>query len=427
MDDLFKPEIISLLTSRFSNESKIRIGKKLKVAINYIPKENLLQINRNIIKAKELLYVFLHQFNHQIYHFLKDEELIAKKINTNVYYKIFGRNYKNQKLTSVIIKVLEQGTEKGSIIELSKEYCASVHSREYQLSKRYLGYGFEKITLTTKLAIKKNKKIKALAIQFIQGNKIALNDIMAYSILKLVNTDLIKDYAEDIISNTTFIKGEVLTLERLETHLEIFDYLSDPDEYLQGFLIPKISKFGRVYTSFNLMPKWIREMYSLIEVDYSALHPNIASAIFEEDNEYRQTITHQKIADYLKLSTVKIKKLHLSFFNESINNMYLPKYKGLMDYYNTYHPTLIPNIIADKKLNGYKNTSHLLQQFESKMQVLNIEKLNNKGINPLYIFDALAVENRFADIVKDIMNETASEMKVFTDANIQDNQYLKFS
>ena len=106
--------------------------------------------------------------------------------------------------------------------------------------------------------------------------------------------------------------------------------------------------------------------------------------------------------------------------------MYLPKYKGLMHFYNKFYPNLINNVIKDKEDNGYRNTAHLLQGVESKMQAKNIEILNAQGISPLYIFDALAVSEQNAKIVKEVMDATAIEMGVLSETKVETNEYLEY-
>src|SRR5690606_23644479 len=93
-----------------------------------------------------------------------------------------------------------------------------------------------------------------------------------------------------------------------------------------GYLTPNVGDYksgGRVVDSFNLMPSWIRSIVKIdneeiIELDYKALHPNIAISLYKGSTKY---LTHYKVANILKeeLSSVKIE--HLSFFNKRLKDM----------------------------------------------------------------------------------------------------------
>jgi hypothetical protein len=80
------------------------------------------------------------------------------------------------------------------------------------------------------------------------------------------------------------------------------------------------------------MPSWIRALVKingkpLAEIDYKALHPNIAMKLYGGNRKY---ITHDAIAEASGVDRLLVKKEHLSFFNKHPEQM---KKSPLYDYY----------------------------------------------------------------------------------------------
>ena len=88
--------------------------------------------------------------------------------------------------------------------------------------------------------------------------------------------------------------------------------------------------------------------------------------------------------DYIDVVDVKLEQL--SFFNETWKRM---QKSPLFKHYHETEPVMLENIRRDKKENGYKITSK--RMFEAEVNIMTdvITNLNAKGINVLYVYDAL--------------------------------------
>ena len=173
---------------------------------------------------------------------------------------------------------------------------------------------------------------------------------------------------------------------------------------------------GRVVSSFTLIPSWIRDMITingkkLAEVDFSCLHPNIASSVYGGTKKH---INHQIVADYLN-EDIKLAKIeHLSFFNKRWDDMTKSK---LFKYYTENEPQMMENIFNDKKGDDLKNNkgeflnrnhtnvSKNLFKVEVDIMTQVALELNRMEINAVYVYDAYYVEPEDLDIVTEIMNQ----------------------
>jgi hypothetical protein len=197
----------------------------------------------------------------------------------------------------------------------------------------------------------------------------------------------------------------------LEDSLKLFKYLTE-----NGFKYPSISgerSGGRVYDSINMMPRFIRNLIKIdnektIDVDFRCLHPNLAVKLYGGITKY---ITHELIKDVLQMELYIVKEEHLSFFNKKTQQM---KQSALYAYYETNEPTMLKNIISDKSKNNYKITSQKMFDLEVKIMTECIKRLNNIGIDVLYVFDALLVKSSNQKAVKYTMNQVVIEMGIYT-------------
>jgi len=188
----------------------------------------------------------------------------------------------------------------------------------------------------------------------------------------------------------------------IEDNIKLFEFLTS-----RGFMIPSAGddKSGRrVVDSFTLMPSWIREQITidgikLTECDYVALHPNIAVKLYGGKKSY---ITHHN---------VNVKLEHLSFFNKTWKGM---QKSTLYKHYQETEPVMLENIRMDKKEHGYKITSK--RMFEAEVNIMTdvITNLNAKGINVLYVYDALLCEEKDKAVVVETMNRIILEHGVKT-------------
>ena len=163
------------------------------------------------------------------------------------------------------------------------------------------------------------------------------------------------------------------------------------------------------------MPSVIREIITidddtLVECDYSTLHPNIANKIYRGKNNI--AITHDEVAKTLGITRKEAKIEHLSFLNKRIEDM---KRSPLYKYYNDNHFHMLFNLEADKqRYNSHKITSQKLFMKETDMMEDVIMELNNIGVDVVYVFDALYTQPFNADIVRNTMNKIANKYHIKT-------------
>ena len=264
-------------------------------------------------------------------------------------------------------------------------------------------------------------------------NLIALNCIRAYNMIELPSkAEIMVEGKKMAQAGEANRKGLRYTMRNknalthwkkpemrriIEDDIELFERLT-----AQGFLIPTVSheRAGhRVVDSITLMPSWIRKMIKLdgkpiVECDYAALHPNIASTIF---NGTREAITHEGVAEAMGLTKQEVKIEHLSFFNKPLVQM---KSSQLFAFYAEREPEMLSTIIATRETSGltskekHKATSKALFTVEVQMMTEVIKRLNAQGIYVLYIYDAVATTDRHRSAVLQIMNEVAEEFSVNT-------------
>ena len=186
-------------------------------------------------------------------------------------------------------------------------------------------------------------------------------------------------------------------------------------------MIPIIGNYksgGRVFDSFSLMPSWIRKSVKIdnepiVEVDFKALHPNIAMSIYGGSKKF---LTHQQVAEESGIAIKRVKIQHLSFFNETLMGM---KWSPLYKYYQKTEPLLLKNIEYEKKSSEYNYRITSMRMFAKEVEIMTecIRRLNEIGIYVGYIYDALFCKESEREIVKKIMNEVVVELGVYTIAD----------
>jgi hypothetical protein len=199
----------------------------------------------------------------------------------------------------------------------------------------------------------------------------------------------------------------------VEDNIDLLEFLTK-----RGFMIPSPGderSGGRIVDSFTLMPAWIRSLCKingqvLAEADYSALHPNIAAAIYGGDSEF---ITHQKVAEEANIDLADVKIEHLSFFNKNWRQM---TESPLFEFYTKKEPKMMEAIFRDKEEHGHRITS--MRMFKREVEIMTdvVSELNRRGFQVLYVYDALMCEPGVKDIVVECMNRIASNYEVKTKA-----------
>jgi hypothetical protein len=385
------------------------------------PLEMLKKVHLVVETALELVMYFLSLLFSKIIDNMKNE---FKSMNAELLQTIFTNNrscYKNI-INVLMLEVYDQGP----IIEKGRNYQTNVRSNEYKISDSYMSNGFTTFEIKTVKGMKVVQNHLFNQFAKLIANPITRNLLNIYPELQFPSLKQIHSEARRLIRLGHKLKnGKYLKYLRKETSfknddaysyveksIEIYNYL-----ILDGLMIPKIGgeKAGsRVYDFISLMPSWIRRLIKIngekiIELDYSSLHPNLTMKIYNGNNKF---LTHDTLAKHLNLEIGTVKQEHLSFFNDEVESM--KKY----DIYNFYFDNdsdMLNRVIADKEENGYKITSKKLLKEESRLMSRVIERLNKEfGLFVLYIFDALAIQEKDRARVCTVMNETALELGIFT-------------
>ena len=94
------------------------------------------------------------------------------------------------------------------------------------------------------------------------------------------------------------------------------------------------------------------------------------------------------------------------------------KKSPLYKYYSQHEPKMLENIRKDKAANGYKVTSS--RMFEAEVAIMTdvIKHLNQKGIEVLYVYDALLCEEKDKPLVIETMNRIILECVVKTSVKV---------
>ena len=397
----------------------IPVPKKAYTTISrYIPKPLLYEIHSNVDVAIEMCMIFISQLT-STYFTVKDGSSDGwKPLKAEYLRNLISHDPLAYKHTR---EALEYPLRTGPIIKCDYEHEIGVKSFHYKLCDAFIGRGISKYQLKTKEAI------NAIKSNFIEDLKECKSKPIQNNLLRIYPHVTLPTKAEMISEGKRLIKQGYVNkkgkkLATLNKHKK--EYFKNADELcfiednieLADFLI---NSFGRIFSdgtpesgyrvvdSITLMPSWVRKLVKIdgelaIELDYSALHPNIAMAIYSGGTEY---LTHDMVADESGVPKNMVKVEHLSFFNKNVWQM---KKSILWKYYQFKEPKMLESIIAEKKSSklGYKATSRRLFEKEVLIMTDVIKKLNSEGIYVLYVYDALLSHPRHANRVQQVMNET---------------------
>lgn len=418
----------------FSDSRNITIPKNVEKILRAkrLNKE-FLKIHRDTHLAIEYCLVFLSNFCNVDYENSNQENWKAlssvilqeqipgsdaryKKVINLLSSKIFS-------LSSIIeVKLNEKGTE---------SYEVGKQSKQYRLSDKFLNQGFVKYEISSVFLINHRLKQRDNSIKEAIANPIAKNLLTVYPKISFPTQQEILLEAKLLVKNKYYnSKGKKLTIlnGRKKSDLKDFDKRVAYEDNLKrynhligrGILVPTISGErggGRVYDSFNMMPSFIRNLIKIdnervVNIDFKCFHPNLSMKLYNGDIKF---LTHQYIADELKLDVKDIKVEHISFFNKEPYQMEQSK---LFEYYKKNEKVMLENLIRDKNENKNINTSQRMFELEVKIMTECIKRLNEMNIYPLYIFDALLVKLSNRKMTQSVMNEVVKEMGVYTVADI---------
>ncbi len=417
----FNVNWFSQINLRFKNSKTILIPKKVEFALrNYVPKEFLLCVDKDLDVAIEKCLIVLSNLSITfyagktwkcLYSDILHEQTRKGKSNTYVYPKA--------------LSVLKRGTsQEGPIIEVKKDkigkevYRTGANgSKQYRIAEKYSKAGLVPYTLKCKELIQRREEILYNRLEKMKANPITSNLLNVYSKVELPTHEAMLAEAKRLIKDKYFTKkGKKLTMRNnnknsywkdaskrsfVEDNIKLFDFLTK-----DGFIVPIIcgeEAGGRVVDAFSLMPSWIRKLCTidgkpLEEVDYTALHPNIAFSIYGGEEGY---LTHEKVAEREELPLRDVKIDHLSYFNNTWKKM---TESLVHSYYRRTEPLMLEKIYRDKLEHGYKITSQRMFKKEVEIMTDVIRHLNEEGIYVLYIYDALMCEPKHRNRVNKVMN-----------------------
>ena len=420
----------------FENINTICIPKKVKMHLERIvPKKLLKDIDGNMDVAVERCLVFVSNLSSTIYSddrwkelssIILDEQTRKGKDNTRIYPKIIKvLKYSTNTTEGIIqVKTNEFGNE---------TYQERIACKSYSFTDTYYKGDLVQYIIKDKEILQKRNKVFYSQLKKAIDNPIANNLINLYSKIELPSYDDILFEAKKLIKDKyKNKKGRTLTfLNRhpksyykdasarsfVEENIKLFNYLTE-----RGFMIPIIGNEksgGRVVDSFTLMPSWIRRLVkidgeSIVEVDFKALHPNIAMSLYGGSKKY---LTHKLVAEESNIDLLDVKIEHLSFFNKTVRDMKVSK---LYDYYQSSEPLMLKKVEEEKWNSDKKHKITSMRMFAKEVEIMTecIRQLNSKGIYVGYVYDALFCKRSDAEVVKQIMDKVALEFNVFTTVSI---------
>lgn len=426
------------------NPTTISVPVGVKRHIERLPKKVLAKIDKDRTTAVEKCLIMVSNLTPTLF---MDDTYNWKSISSKILHEQLNKGKDNTHVYSNVISALKYSTDSTNpIIESKKNIFGTDSYQEGVISKQYrFNFSwYEKNIVDYQLNVDdcKRKRIRYCHKELAKAinNQIGLNLLNLYGAIELpTNAEILRRGKELVNDNHQTNKGKKLTYlnKKSRDHFVDKDNRSFVEDNIKGFgyltkngyLIPKVGDAksgGRVVDSFTLMPSWIRKMCKIdgeeiIELDYTALHPNIAISIF---GGKEKLLTHQKVADRLNCDVASIKKEHLSFFNKHPNEM---KQSILYDYYQEREGEMLESLILDKSKNKHNHTSKLLFKKEVEIMTDCICRLNKKGIYVMYVYDALYCKLSEVDVVKTVMNETILKYNVFTEVKHTDTRELKKS
>lgn len=419
-----------------SNIATIFIPKKVKTHLErFVPNQYLKNIDRDKNIAIEKCLAFVSNLSSTYY---ADDRF--KSLSSTHLDEQSKRGRDNTFVYNHIIKALTYSTNTTEAIIMVKKnkfgketYQEGVVCKEYGFTDAYFKGDLVEYVIKDKGILQKRNKFFYSQLKKAHDNPIANNLISLYSKIEIPShAEIILEAKRLTKINHRNKKGKVLTFLNkhpksyfkdagarsfVEQNIKLFDYLT-----MRGFMIPIIGtekSGGRVVDSFTLMPSWIRRLVkidgkSIVEVDYSALHPNIAMSLYGGSRKY---LTHLQVAKESNLNINEVKIQHLSYFNERIPGM---KRSPLYSYYSESETAMNEAIIMEKQtsLKGHRITS--MRMFAEEVEIMTecMKQLNYKGIYVGYIYDALFCKDSDAQLVEEIMNTVVLEFNVFTTAKI---------
>ncbi len=419
----------------FQNANIIYIPKKSKRHLERIPLSYLKRIDKDKRIGIEKCLLLLSSLSSTVYSDVRSKQLSSRIMdyqtrkgndNTRIYPKVIeALKYESSTTEPIIqVKTNSQGIE---------SYQEGVACKSYSLTNTYYEAGLIEYEIKTPEILSKRKKQLFDLLKKAQENVICKNLIGLYSKIDLPSEEDLFIEAKRLVKiKYTNKKGKRLTFLNkhpksyfedgslrsfVEDDIQLFQYLTK-----NNYRIPTIGCYksgGRVVDSFVLMPSWIRRHTKIdgefiVEVDFKALHPNIAMSIYRGSKQF---LTHDLVAEESNIPKNIVKIEHLSFFNETLGGM---KRNPLYQYYKEAEPEMLQIIEEEKRNSKFKHKITSMKMFAKEVQIMTecIKELNARGIYVGYVYDALFCKVSQVEIVKEVMDKIVMECEVYTTASI---------
>ncbi len=419
---------------KFKDFSVVEIPQQVKRSIERLPKGILFKIDKNKKVAVEKCLVVVSNLTSTLFREEDNNQDFWKSLNSEILHEQTKKGNDNTFIYPRVLDALMYSTPKQKpIIEVLKNssgndtYEVGNSSKKYRLTETYRSKYSIGYKLTCSDLLEKRTKYFKEEYSKNQNNPLFKNSVEVMNKVILPSEEHLISVAKELIAyNYVTKKGKILTLLNKKSR----DYYKDSskrsfveenikrfnDLTSEGFIFPKVGdekSGGRLTDSFVLMSSWARKEIlidgePIEELDYKALHPNIAVSLYGGKVKY---LTHQQVAKELNIDLGIVKRNHLSFFNMEIPHM---KSNPLYEYYRKAEPEMLNNLLEDKEVNGYKSASRRMFKKEVEIMTECVEILNNLGIYVLYVYDALYCKKSVAKTVAEVMNKIILKHGVYT-------------
>ena len=439
---LSTPELIE---SIITHSDVISIPNKALNNLNYVPKRELKIIHDDIDSSKELILIILSNLSNTWALAQNSDDFKVQEGYKRLYSKILENQVKyNSNSTSPYRKILDLLIKHKFVEEGAQAYFnpnGIGWATEYRLTSKYFGKGCQPYQLKTTTVRRMNSRQYKRNLELIMQTHIGMNHLKMLNRVQWPSEELVNETLSQAVKNnhTNRDRQRLVWLGKhsqneyprakfiyAEDYFNSFRYLRDnmkiptiKEEWLQGGVLQ-----FRIATCFTLMPKLLRNLITIggepiVESDYSALHPNIVQMHYRGTNI--EQITHEGVAAYLTLKLGReitrdeAKDEHLSFFNKEIYQM---KKSPLWVYYKDKEPQMMHNLLEQKRTHekGHKATCWEIFAIEVQLMERSIQRLNELGVQVIYVYDALYSIQEEQETVLRVMNDIAQEMNILSRA-----------
>ncbi len=351
-----------------------------------------------------------------------------------------------------LLDALEKGTENGAIVECDHDYRFNKPDAKVKMRGKCMYYRLApkyRKRLKKKVDLKKPMYDMFSAYQKqnlldIQKNDIGRSMINATMHAVFPTVEHVLTLAQSLIG-TDNNKGQMYgdgewykkefncddkTLENDKLVVDI-NKITDKYENMmeEGLRVPTQSTSAyRVTDSVCIMPKFIRnevllEEEEMIEVDVTALHPNIMAYVLKREipserkiiEEYLEGDVHSKMAEYLGVDRKTVKTNFLSYFND--RNANLKKYEV-----NKFFEEKLPKSlrwIRNYKRANHKRMSKLLFKNETILMENIVREIHKNDLKCFSVYDAIYVPKSKGEQAYNIVNEVIKASGLNTDASME--------